>query len=658
MGLLTDPSDKDKPAKFILQHHNKLSLLSYIAGLTWFALLAYKPLNAGTYFSENALLPGLVAREYQHGWSFNQFLKSLHEESEQNGNNAPFSWLLAKFSQLGLDVHIQNFTLYHPFSNKERLQGKNLYVILRAPRAASTEALVLSTTYRPNVKEKSNNPSIALMYSLANFFLDHTYWAKDIIFLITEHDQIGFQAWLDAYHHTDISNSVLRSSILPARSGSIQAAINLEIHTDKAVGLNIDIEGLNGQLPNLDLVNLVVELCKRESIHVTLQNRIVKSYISDDEWFDSWKSSMNTLLLMVMKQASGRPSSGHGLFHRYAIQSLTIETNDRPSQKYSSISYNTVGRVIEGVFRSLNNLLEKFHQSFFFYLLPSIHRYISIGILLNPISEKSHCTICQMWMPLFNILQATALWLQSGKCANKKKKLLESTKSDDENGIDYTLSGVIPIYFFVHCLGVALTMAPSKLHEVGTTWNFPYEDAISYGMVSVFCSFLVFPLFMQRRIKGYRSWRVLKCVTLLELGTIMFALAMMNFSFGLVLAVTYTPICYVISPSNSRVIRVIKGTLLLLISPLIFLYLMIVLHTVFTGYNVNMNSNTLLFQSLYTEKKLLIQAVEDSYIYGNWMYRFICCFICPTWLLLWSLLFDKSPSLSYELDEDEHDHQD
>ncbi|KAG1710448.1 Glycosylphosphatidylinositol anchor attachment 1 protein [Nymphon striatum] len=540
MGLLTDPSDKDKPAKFILQHHNKLSLLSYIAGLTWFALLAYKPLNAGTYFSENALLPGLVAREYQHGWSFNQFLKSLHEESEQNGNNAPFSWLLAKFSQLGLDVHIQNFTLYHPFSNKERLQGKNLYVILRAPRAASTEALVLSTTYRPNVKEKSNNPSIALMYSLANFFLDHTYWAKDIIFLITEHDQIGFQAWLDAYHHTDISNSVLRSSILPARSGSIQAAINLEIHTDKAVGLNIDIEGLNGQLPNLDLVNLVVELCKRESIHVTLQNRIVKSYISDDEWFDSWKSSMNTLLLMVMKQASGRPSSGHGLFHRYAIQSLTIETNDRPSQKYSSISYNTVGRVIEGVFRSLNNLLEKFHQSFFFYLLPSIHRYISIGM----------------------------------------------------------------------------------------------------------------------RIKGYRSWRVLKCVTLLELGTIMFALAMMNFSFGLVLAVTYTPICYVISPSNSRVIRVIKGTLLLLISPLIFLYLMIVLHTVFTGYNVNMNSNTLLFQSLYTEKKLLIQAVEDSYIYGNWMYRFICCFICPTWLLLWSLLFDKSPSLSYELDEDEHDHQD
>lgn len=29
--------------------------------------------------------------------------------------------------------------------------------------------------------------------------------------------------------------------------------------------------------------------------------------------------------------------------------------------------------------RSLNNLLERFHQSYFFYLLPSTDRYVSIG---------------------------------------------------------------------------------------------------------------------------------------------------------------------------------------------------------------------------------------------------------------------------------------
>lgn len=33
------------------------------------------------------------------------------------------------------------------------------------------------------------------------WLLGQTYWAKDIIFLVTEHEQIGMQAWLSAYHY-------------------------------------------------------------------------------------------------------------------------------------------------------------------------------------------------------------------------------------------------------------------------------------------------------------------------------------------------------------------------------------------------------------------------------------------------------------------------
>ena len=40
--------------------------------------------------------------------------------------------------------------------------------------------------------------------------------------------------------------------------------------------------------------------------------------------------------------------------------------------------------MIEGLFRSLNNLLERFHQSFFFYLLPATGRYVSIGLYMQP----------------------------------------------------------------------------------------------------------------------------------------------------------------------------------------------------------------------------------------------------------------------------------
>ena len=53
---------------------------------------------------------------------------------------------------------------------------------------------------------------------------------------------------------------------LPARAGSIQAAINLEIADPSVTHFNLKVEALNGQLPNLDLVNLVNRLCAREGV--------------------------------------------------------------------------------------------------------------------------------------------------------------------------------------------------------------------------------------------------------------------------------------------------------------------------------------------------------------------------------------------------------
>ena len=44
--------------------------------------------------------------------------------------------------------------------------------------------------------------SVALLFTMAKFFRHQKYWAKDIIFLITQHEQLGMQAWLEAYHRT------------------------------------------------------------------------------------------------------------------------------------------------------------------------------------------------------------------------------------------------------------------------------------------------------------------------------------------------------------------------------------------------------------------------------------------------------------------------
>jgi glycosylphosphatidylinositol transamidase len=39
---------------------------------------------------------------------------------------------------------------------------------------------------------------------------------------------------------------------------------------------------------------------------------------------------------------------------------------------------------MEGVLRSLNNLLEKFHHSFWFYIMADADRYINIAIYIGP----------------------------------------------------------------------------------------------------------------------------------------------------------------------------------------------------------------------------------------------------------------------------------
>lgn len=64
--------------------------------------------------------------------------------------------------------------------------------------------------------------------------------------------------------------------------------------------------------------------------------------------------------------------------YRFGIEAITLEGFQK-SGKETEANFYQVGRVVESIVRSLNNLLERFHQSYFFYLLPSTDRYISIG---------------------------------------------------------------------------------------------------------------------------------------------------------------------------------------------------------------------------------------------------------------------------------------
>lgn len=218
---------------------------------------------------------------------------------------------------------------------------------------------------------------LTINFQLSTFRTEQKYWAKDIIFLITEQEQLGMQAWLDAYQGTDESD-VLKSGTLEARAGSIQAAINLEIQGFDIDYIDVKIEGLNGQLPNLDLVNLVNRIALKEGLasgHRQTSNKRRSGAKS------KMQANLKHVIGMILTQATGVPNGNHGLFHRYGIEALTLDAHKRDATNSQRKLHGAAGtiKLIEGVSRSLNNLLQRFHRSFFFYLLVATDRYISIG---------------------------------------------------------------------------------------------------------------------------------------------------------------------------------------------------------------------------------------------------------------------------------------
>lgn len=48
--------------------------------------------------------------------------------------------------------------------------------------------------------------------------IDQVYWAKDIIFLVNDHDLIGMQAWLEGYHHTNTTGKYIVHYIVQTAS--------------------------------------------------------------------------------------------------------------------------------------------------------------------------------------------------------------------------------------------------------------------------------------------------------------------------------------------------------------------------------------------------------------------------------------------------------
>lgn len=465
------------------------------------------------------------------------------------------------------------------------------------------------------------------------------------------------QAWLAAYHDGDIdwdsSNGYLRAGNLPARSGSIQAAINIEVQ-DLEVGkqflvgkhilqlshetvcmrtdyVDVKIEGLNGKLPNLDMFNLVQRIMTREGVtsgYKMTPRKKRRSNLSNVE------QNLRQMLAMLASQSSGVPNGNHGLFHRYRIDALTIAAAKRITNSNSksnpSSSAVPLLKAIEGIARSLNNLLERFHQSFFFYVIVHNDRYISIGDYMPPLVLIVACSFIKAYLT-WATLNATGCG--ANRDAGVAKPAANGNAADGLAKLTLPY-GTVLIYLTVALLiGYCGNVLPLQQYFL----DLPLTAAPLTVLILITLTLIgfVMPFVVVLPTGGLE---LLHVSLLLVNGCALIVIGLLNFSLGFFVAVLTMPLMIALNTNQGNaMLRNLLRVCTLLLNPLVVVYAIVLIMSFYEFPELTLQQ--LLPRALTAAMDAATFALIDSVVSSSFLSNLIDS-LTPTRSLYLSSLLD------------------
>ncbi|KAJ7271988.1 Gaa1-domain-containing protein [Mycena haematopus] len=370
------------------RHIQFIKITLFCLGYLWMLALPSPRLGRGTYIDENALGPGQVNTHWNWGDVANadRYLEQLQGLRDSNATSEQRAKaLMTEFMKLGIPASTQAYVFT---SSTGKLEGTNAYAVLSSPRTSGTEAMVISASWISRVGEGDgtfNLRGVSTVLALANFLKRYSLWAKDIVFVISDNYVDGMQAWLNAYHGETQSN--LQADELELASGVIWTALNIDYPGHSFSHLGIFHEGINGRLPNQDLLNSFHYISKwTGGVPVLVYDHLDAPQSQVPSWIPSgfhqeireYSYRSKNVLRHIGYQAQGRGSGVHGLFHQFRIDAFTMFGVPANGPH----GFHAIGRVVESTLRTTNNLLERLHASFFFYILTTPERFLKIGSFL------------------------------------------------------------------------------------------------------------------------------------------------------------------------------------------------------------------------------------------------------------------------------------
>lgn len=331
------------------------------------------------------------------------------------------------------------------------------------------------------------------------------------------------------------------------------------------------IEGLNGQLPNLDMFNLVQRLTSRSGLSSGYKHTPRKKRRSNR---GSLEDNLRHMMEMLKSQATGVPNGNHGLFHRYRIESLTLEAVKRTTNTNNNNRYGTalsLLKTVEGISRSLNNLLERFHQSYFFYILVQNDRFVSIG-------DYMPCLIA-LASPMF--IKAFLLWLTTTTTDDATSEEEDTTIHEEKLPIHLPYISVLLYMVAALLLGFFCNTLPYSQHVrhyfnsmgVSTQWSVGLILAVQVLLG------ILLPLFYTLPEDGLQ---LLHIGVLIFTGVALIVTGLLNFALGFILAVIISPVTILLQNEPSNDLRQkLTRIYTFLLNPMIVIYLLVLWLTLF-----------------------------------------------------------------------------
>lgn len=220
-------------------------------------------------------------------------------------------------------------------------------------------------------------------------------------------------------------------------------------------------------------------------------------------------------------------------------------------------------RIVESSLRTMNNLLERLHASFFFYLLTTPDRFMKIGNYLPS----------AVLISVAMIFRGLRCWVDAGWKLNQRIKDDGDSSSD---AITWTrrkrhVLHVLTIMLVTHSLGAAIFLSIQSSLFLNNQMVSHFFTKIYRTLLKLLQFFV--PLitlatslvpFVISRVSDPRDegsapiWLVLKALNLCSASTVISTITVLNFSLAALLAVTLGLSLSLSGPSHSKLLSLTK----------------------------------------------------------------------------------------------------